>query len=136
MKESLVVCDTSVLAAALRPDFAQHHECSSQLPRLSAIPAQTLLETFRVMTSVRNPPPVRPEVVVEMLRRLELPHLQLPSGEYLPLLQRFAAEGRSGGSIYDAQIAATAKYHGALLISRDRRAAAVYDVMGVDYELI
>lgn len=41
-----------------------------------------------------------------------------------------------GGAIYDAQIAATAKHHGLVLLSRDRRAATTYDLVGVDYELI
>jgi hypothetical protein len=33
-------------------------------------------------------------------------------------------------------IAATAGRAGATLLSRDRRAAATYEVMGVDYELV
>jgi predicted nucleic acid-binding protein len=48
----------------------------------------------------------------------------------------FSGAGRSGAAIYDAQIAATAKHHGLKLLSRDRRAAATYDAIGVDYELV
>lgn len=136
MKGSSVVCDTSVLVAALRPDSDRHEDCRAQLPRLSALLAHTLLETFRVMTSVTSPPPIPPKLASQMLRALDLPQLQLPPGEYLPLLEKFAAAGRFGGGIYDAQIAATAKHHGMLLLTRDRRAAGTYDVIGVDYELI
>ena len=136
MKGSLVACDTSVLVSALRPDFPQHRECQAQLPRLSALIAHTLLETFRVMTSTQHPSMVDPGTVVEVLGRFDLPVLQLPPSEYLPLLARFAENGRVGGGIYDAQIAGTAQHHGLTLLSRDRRATAVYDLVGVDYELV
>lgn len=62
--------------------------------------------------------------------------VQLPPGQYLRLLEQLGAAGRSGAAVYDAQIAATAKHHGLTLLSRDRRAAAVYDLLGVDYELV
>lgn len=81
-------------------------------------------------------PALSPEAVAQALEALSLPHVQLPPAEYMPLLKRFAGTGRPGGAIYDAQIAATAKHHGLTLLSRDRRAAVVYEVVGVDYELI
>jgi predicted nucleic acid-binding protein len=47
-----------------------------------------------------------------------------------------AAAGLAGGAIYDALIAATASRAGATLLSRDRRAAATYEMLGADYELV
>lgn len=95
-----------------------------------------MLETFSIMTGARDGYPMSPTAVSEVLGALDLPVLQLPPGEYLPLVRRSAESGRSGGAIYDAQIAATAKHHGLTLLSRDRRAAATYELIGVDYELV
>jgi predicted nucleic acid-binding protein len=47
-----------------------------------------------------------------------------------------AAAEVSGGAIYDALIAATAKHWAASLLTRDRRAAAAYDKVGARYEMM
>lgn len=57
------------------------------------------------------------------------------SGTALRLLAELTAAGLGGGAVYDAVVAATARDHGATLLSRDRRAARVYDALGVRYEL-
>lgn len=136
MRESLVTCDTSVLVPAIRPEYPYHAQCREQLARVNVLVAHTLLEAFRVITSVSSGAAVAPSTVAATLEALALPHVQLPAEEYLPLVKRFAAADRFGGAIYDAQIAATAKHHGIKLLSRDARAARSYDVIGVDYELI
>lgn len=136
MRESLVACDTSVLVPALHPGYPSHEECRQHLARLSALPAHTLLESFRVLTTVNGPGQLAPGIAAQLLKSLALPHIQLPPEQYLPLLERMAKIGRTGGAIYDAQIAATAQHHGMLLLSRDRRAAPTYDAIGVEYELI
>jgi len=42
----------------------------------------------------------------------------------------------TGRATYDGLVALTAARHGARLLSRDRRAARVYEALGVDFELI
>lgn len=44
--------------------------------------------------------------------------------------------GLAGGAVYDALVAATAKRASARLLTRDRRAVATYEAVGVDYELL
>lgn len=41
-----------------------------------------------------------------------------------------------GGAVYDALVARTARHHGLRLLTRDRRARRVYDLVGVDYSLV
>ncbi|HEX2798109.1 MAG TPA: VapC toxin family PIN domain ribonuclease, partial [Thermoanaerobaculia bacterium] len=41
-----------------------------------------------------------------------------------------------GGAVYDALVAETARHAGATLLTRDRRAIAVYEKIGVTYELV
>ena len=105
------------------------------LGRIGALPAHVLLETYSWLTGMRGHS-VSPKTVLSSFDALNIAVVQLPPGQYLRLLARFAGSGRSGAAIYDAQIAATAKHHGLTLLSRDRRAAKVYDLVGVDYELI
>ncbi len=54
----------------------------------------------------------------------------------MDLVARAAAEGIAGGSIYDALIAATVLQAKARLLTRDQRAAAVYERIGVDFEMV
>lgn len=44
--------------------------------------------------------------------------------------------GLAGGSVYDALIAWTAQRAGATLLTRDRRAVRVYEVLGAPFELV
>jgi predicted nucleic acid-binding protein len=124
------------LIPALAGHHPEHDSCLQQLPRVSALLAHVMLETFSIMTSARDGYPMSPSAVSQALGAFDHPVLQLPPDEYLPLIRRSSEGGRTGGAIYDAQIAATAKHHGLMLLSRDRRAATTYDLVGVDYELI
>jgi predicted nucleic acid-binding protein len=47
-----------------------------------------------------------------------------------------AAVGLTGGSVYDALIAATAKHAGAVLHTRDRRAVRTYERIGARFVLL
>ena len=49
---------------------------------------------------------------------------------------RLASLGIAGGAVYDALVAAAAAEHGITLATRDRRAADIYRVLDIDFELI
>ena len=51
-------------------------------------------------------------------------------------LRRAVDAGLHGGALYDALSAATAREHGATLLSADRRAREAYEAMGVDVSYI
>jgi len=51
-------------------------------------------------------------------------------------LRRAVDAGLRGGALYDALIAATAREHGATLLSADRRAREAYEAIGVDVSYI
>lgn len=136
MKDSEATCDTSVLVPALLPAHEQFPVCITVVERVAAIPAHVLFETYRVLTRMPGSDRVPPRTAIAVLESLAWKPLQLPGGDCLPLIRAVARAGVVGGPIYDAQIAATAKHHGLTLLSRDRRAATVYDLVGVDYELV
>ncbi|NLA65470.1 MAG: type II toxin-antitoxin system VapC family toxin [Leucobacter sp.] len=136
MKESQITCDTSVLVAALRQELHGHDTSRAALARATALPAHVLIESYRVLTSMKMPGALAPGLVSRVLCDLGLPTVQLPAENYLDLVQLLAERDLPGGAIYDAQIAATAKHHGLTLVSRDWRAAKTYELVGVDYELL
>ena len=48
------------------------------------------------------------------------------------LVRTLARAGRIGGAVYDALVALTARVAGATLVTADRRAMAVYELVGVE----
>lgn len=70
------------------------------------------------------------------MRRFQWPPLVLSADGYDDLLDLAAEEDIVGGAVYDGLVAATAREAGATLLTRDRRAAVTYQLLGVDYRLI
>ena len=64
------------------------------------------------------------------------PPVTLSAAGYDHLLELAAAERITGGAVYDALVAATAREVGATLISLDERAVATYQRMSVDYRIV
>ncbi len=133
----MIAVDTSVVVAA----FAAWHEGNrpsvAALTRKPRVPAHVLLETYSVLT--RLPPPHRaPSLVVTafLAERFRQAPLTLPAGAWSRFLDVAREAGITGGAVYDALIGATAQHAGATLLTRDRRAMAVYEKLGVSYELL
>lgn len=117
--------------------FGEWHELNdvacSVLDEGAAIPAHAMIETWSVLTGF--PPPHRaPPGLVDAWLDDRFP-LILPSpgtAELRELVRTMAREGHTGGSIYDALVALTAKLHGAILVTADRRATSTYELIGVE----
>jgi predicted nucleic acid-binding protein len=58
--------------------------------------------------------------------------LGLPGDELTDTIDRFVSARVRGGASYDGLIAATAAHHGASLLTRDERAAEVYERIGAE----
>jgi predicted nucleic acid-binding protein len=133
---ALTTVDTSALVAALQRWHAAHPQAVAVLRRAEVrIGADVLAETFATLTGGRLQPRAQPRDALEALTRFGEP-LTLSAGGQLAVLRRCVEGGCVGGAAYDALVAATAREAGAHLVSRDRRAARTYDLVGVDYELI
>jgi predicted nucleic acid-binding protein len=133
----VIAVDTSVVVAAFASWHEGHATAVAALARGPRLPAHAAVETFSVLT--RLPPPHRapPDLVAAFLRaRFRESLLVLSAKGYRALIREACAAQLSGGAIYDALIAAIAKERGATLLSRDRRAVGVYDLMGAAYELL
>ena len=133
----MIAVDTSVIVPAFASWHEGHRAAAAVLDRKPRVPAHVLVESYSVLT--RLPPPHRApaELVASFLaERITHPPLALPSRRYQELLERAAALGLAGGAIYDALVAEGARHAGALLLTRDRRAAPIYDRIGAAYQFV
>jgi predicted nucleic acid-binding protein len=133
----LIAADTSVVVAAFASWHEGHEAALRALRRGVRLPAQVLVESYSVLT--RLPPPHRaaaPVVESFLAERFPGAPLALPGSEYRALLRAMAAAQVTGGAIYDALIAATAKHWAAPLLTRDRRAVTAYEKVGARYEMV
>ncbi len=129
--------DTSVVVAALAAWHEGHESARTAIAGEEIrLPAHCLLEAYSVLT--RLPPPHRldPRAALDLLRAFADAPLTLGKDAYASLLGRLVESGISGGAAYDALIGVTAAHHDALLLSRDRRAGRVYDLLGVGFEMV
>ena len=133
----MIAVDTSVVVAAFASWHQGHRAAAQALARGPRVPAHVLLETYSVLT--RLPPPHRspPSVVAAFLvEQFAEPPLTLAPRAYGRLIARAAQVDVTGGSLYDAVVGATVAAARGRLLTRDRRAAATYERMGVDFELL
>lgn len=109
----------------------------SALNRGVELIAHAVVETFSVLT--RLPPPHR---VVPAAARGYLAsvtahdYLTLDAHAHRALIDDLVEQQISGGSTYDALVGCTARAAGATLLTRDRRAVAIYQRLGVAFELL
>jgi len=134
----VIALDTSVAVAAALPWHEQHAVARAGLPRTKPrLLAQVAVETYSVLT--RLPPPQRVPALdarAFLKETFALPLLVLSPGGYDDLLELAAERDITGGSVYDALVAAAAREAGATLLSLDRRAIATYQLVQVDYRLV
>jgi predicted nucleic acid-binding protein len=133
--EALV--DTSVAVALVAADHARHTSTLAALTgtRLG-LAGHAWFETYSVLT--RLPPPARrsPASIVQALRH-NFPATRFLDPEAAAALgDELASRGIAGGSVYDALVGATARQHDLVLVTRDRRALAVYHALGARVEFL
>jgi predicted nucleic acid-binding protein len=129
--------DTSVAVALLVADHAQHESVLRALDgRRLGLSGHAAFETFSVLS--RLPAPARrPAVLVSRLLAENFPASRFLSGQAAStLLGGLAGKGIAGGQVYDALVGAAALEHGAVLVTRDRRAVDTYRALGVELDVL
>ncbi len=128
----MIAVDSSVAIAA----FGEWHELNQPacavLDAGAAIPIHALLETYSVLTGFPRPHRAAPSLVDTWLEDRFQTVLPPPSANaQRGLVRKLAGEGRTGGAVYDALVALTARTAGATLVTADRRARSIYELVGV-----
>jgi predicted nucleic acid-binding protein len=134
----VIVPDSSVLVAALAEWHPAHRVSRAALKQDDrALIAHAAVEATSVLSRMPEPLRVTPRVVLDGLNHdYPSPWLALSGPDQQALLSRAVDAELRGGALYDALIAATAREHGATLLSADRRAREAYDAIGVDVAFV
>lgn len=133
----MIAVDTSVVVAGFASWHEGHGAARAALSERPRLPAHAGLEAYSVLT--RLPPPHRSSAAVAFAfleARFPDSWLTLPPTAYPALLAEAARIGITGGALYDALIAGTARHAGATLLTRDRRATRAYQALGVSFRML
>jgi toxin FitB len=128
----MIAADASVLVPAILASHEFHEPCYESAGLVDASIGHTLLETYAVLTRLPQPHTVAPVQASVAVRSYRFQVLLLPADELADAIDRFVIAHVSGGASYDALIAATAAHHGTSLLTRDERAAEIYERIGAD----
>jgi toxin FitB len=128
----MIAADSSVLVAAILASHEFHEPCYESAGLVDASIGHALLETYAVLTRLPQPHTVVPAQASAAVRSYSFRVLLLPPEELADTIDRFATARVSGGACYDALIAATAAHHDTTLLTRDERAAEIYERIGAD----
>lgn len=133
-----VTADTSVLVASFASWHEHHDVAFAAVGKLDGVVAHSLLETYSVLTRLPAPHRMSANVVAKYLEATFGRHivLGLPPDEQRKLVRTCASQGLSGGSVYDAMIAATCVRANAKLLTLDARARPTYAALSVEHELL
>lgn len=133
----MIAVDTSIAVAAFADWHTLNDAARAVLADDAQIPSHALLETYSVLTRLPPPQRVQPTIVSTWLSRRFPRALQPPDeSAQRELIGTLAADRRAGGTIYDALVGLTALHAKAELVTADRRAVTIYDLVGVRYRLI
>lgn len=129
---TLLALDTSVAIPLLVRTHREHDRVVRWWDgRPVTLSGHALAETFSVLTRLPGDLRVAPADAAMLLEeRFEEP-LVLDRDVSVRLPRVLSALGVAGGAVYDALVALAAREHDAELATRDARAKATYDVVGV-----
>ena len=136
----MIVPDSSVLVAGFAPAhpfFPQADLVLAEVERTGRLVAHTIAETFAVLSAPGGPYPAEPEdVVAYLVPYLDEDPIGVAPAAYPEAVREMTAVGVAGAAIYDGLIGLAARQHDAELVSLDRRAAATYARLRVQYRLL
>jgi predicted nucleic acid-binding protein len=133
----VIAADTSVLVAGFATWHEAHRSALRALNRGVHLVAHTAVETYSVLTRLPPPHRVTPDVAQTYLTDLtSADYLTLDARSHRDLINYLAAHNVTGGATYDALVGSTAKAAGATLLTRDRRAVGIYELLQVEYEMV
>jgi predicted nucleic acid-binding protein len=124
--------DTSVAVPLLVQTHAAHHDVVRWWGRRPvALSGHALAETYAVLTRLPGDLRVAPVDAARLLTdRFDSPYLLGPEAS-AGVPEVLSGLGVSGGAVYDALVALAAHENGVDLATRDLRAKATYDLVGV-----
>lgn len=131
------LADTSVVVPLFASWHVGHTVARRAVGADVALPVHVLAEAFSVLTRLPRPFQAAPREVVAFLeRQFRVAPVGLEADAYPRLVRRLADAGITGGRVYDALVGETARLAGAVLLTRDLRAMPIYELLGVQTEVV
>ncbi len=133
----MTALDTSVCVPAL-VSWHEHHEACRRAAAGARVPAHVLVESFSVLTRLPAPHRLTGNVARRLLAGRFASSEVLTESAPLQrsIVDRLARIGVEGGAVYDALVGLTAAQYDEVLLTRDRRAARTYELVGVTFQLV
>jgi predicted nucleic acid-binding protein len=129
--------DTSLAVPLLADGHRLHAWVNALLDGADlALTAHSLAEAYSVLTRLPGDARLSAADAVALIDDRFPEVLRLPEGTVAGVHRRLAAANVVGGAAYDGLVALAAKENGAVLATRDARAAATYRALGADFELL
>lgn len=129
--------DTSLVVAAFASWHQSHEAARRALDGGLRLIEHCALETYSVLTRLPAPHRAPGSVVREFLEmRFPDAFLRLSPSDYRAFVLKLPDQAITGGSSYDALVAATAASFDAELATCDRRALPIYERYGVRTHLL
>ena len=129
--------DTSLVVAAFASWHERHEGARRVLDGGLRLIEHCALETYSVLTRLPAPHRTAGAVVREFLQtRFPQPFLRLSAAEYKGFILGLPDHNVTGGTAYDALVAATAASCGADLVTCDQRAVPLYERYGVHTQVL
>jgi predicted nucleic acid-binding protein len=129
----LIAPDSSVLIAAFASYHAAHERAIDAVGNSPRLIVHVAFEISSVLSRMPEEQRMEASFVLDALEReFPDPWLALDHAAQRSCLRTAVDAGLRGGALYDALIAATAREHGATLLSADRRAREAYEAVGAD----
>lgn len=133
----MIAVDTSVAV----PLLVASHNAHDMVVRWWAerelvLSGHALAETYSVLTRLPGDARVSPADAAELIASRFAPPLLLAPDVSRGLPELLAGLGISGGAVYDAMVALAAAGENCVLATRDARARATYDTIGVSVEVV
>lgn len=129
---TVVALDTSVAVALLVQTHRDHPAVARWWNgREVALAGHALAETYSVLTRLPGDLRLSPPDAARLLAARFSRPLLLPSTKIARLPDTLAGLGVAGGAVYDALVGLAAAHHDAELATRDARAVATYEQVGV-----
>jgi predicted nucleic acid-binding protein len=129
---SVVGLDTSVAVPLLVQTHRDHRGVVRWWSgRDIALAGHALAETYSVLTRLPGDLRLSPGDAAQLLAARFSRPLLLAAAKAAKLPDTLAKLGIAGGAVYDAMVALAAAEHGVQLATRDARAVATYELVGV-----
>jgi predicted nucleic acid-binding protein len=135
--DAVIAVDTSVALPLLLEGHVEHDAVQRwSVDRRLALSGHALAETYSVLTRLPGDMRLMPADAARLLAARFDPPLAIDPSTASRLHSVLAELQISGGATYDGMIALAARAHNCVLATRDARARATYDAVGVTVEIV